>query len=206
MFPSPARESDEAPSWSPSPARRLLRRRDVYWALAAALALAAGVIAHGQTSDARAIVARLGATTQVLVADVELAPGDPLAPAATLVAVPVGLAPEGAVSSPLADGVAARRIAAGAIVTAFDLDDATAPGPDEASVAVASSVSTPPVRPGDDVTLVLAADPFVGLEGRLVDGRVVTNVDDRVVVAVARSDLADVAAALQAGGLTVAAG
>ena len=183
-----------------------MRRRDVYWCVAAVLAIAAGAIVHGQTSDARSLVARLGTTTDVLVADVDLAPGEPIEPSSSLVAVPTGLAPASALAAAPSEAVAGRRIAAGAILTALDLEGPAATRADEASIAVASATSTPPVSAGDDVTLVLAADPFVGLAGRLVDGRVVSTVDDRVVVAVERSDLPDVAAALHAGGLTVAAG
>ena len=51
-----------------------------------------------------------------------------------------------------------------------------------------------------------ATERLVDLAAELCDGRVVSTVDDRVVVAVERSDLPDVAAALHAGGLTVAAG
>ena len=92
-------------------------------------------------SDARSLVARLGTTTDVLVADVDLAPGEPIEPSSSLVAVPTGLAPASALAAAPVEAVAGRRIAAGAIVTSFDLEGPTATRADEASIAVASATS-----------------------------------------------------------------
>lgn len=206
MFPSAFDEAPEPSSWSPSPLKRLLRHRGVYWTIAATLALAAGVAVHRHDTEARQVVERLGATTEVLVADIELAPGDPIAPLTSVIAAPVGLVPGSALGAVPDEATAGRRIPAGAVVTTMDLADPAEPGPDEATIAVAATGSTPPLTPGDGALLVVAADPFLGLEGRLVDARVISVVDERLVVAVGIGDLDDVAAALRAGGITVAAG
>lgn len=206
MSPTAFGDAQEPPSWSPSPIRRLLRLRRVYWTIALVLAATAAVTVHRQTADARDLVRRLGTTVEVIRTEVELAPGDPIATAVVPVAVPAGLVPDDAVTEVPDGAVAGRRVAGGALLTTLDLTDAIAPRADEATIAVGSSAATPPVAPGDAVVLVLAADPFAGVAAQNVDARVVTHVDDRVVVAVNRHDLADVAAALQLGGLTVAKG
>ena len=199
-------ERERPSSWSPSPLRRLARRRGVYWTVAATLAVAAGVAVHQQGQAARQVVDRLGTTTDVLVSSSDLVPGDPIAPLTAIAAVPTGLAPAAAVAEVPAGSVAGRHVAAGAMITALDVADPTQPAADEATIAVASSTSTPPLDPGDRARLVIAADPFLGLEPRIIDATVVAVDDERLIVAVAADDLADVAAALQAGGITVAAG
>ncbi|MEM7288040.1 MAG: hypothetical protein AAF480_16945 [Actinomycetota bacterium] len=206
MLPSLSDDRPSPPAWSPSPARRLVRHRGVYWTVALVLALVAGITVHRQASEARRLVDRLGTTVDVVRVESELAPGDPIHPVAVDVAVPAGLAPAHAVRDLGADTVAARRVAAGAVLTEFDIGAAEAPGPEEAAMAVPASISMPPTAPGRAVVLVLAGDPFAGLAARLVDARVIEVLDDRVVVAVGRADLADVAAALSAGGLAVASG
>ena len=206
MFSTPSDDVPERSSWSPSPLKRLLRRRGVYWTIAAALAITAGVVVHRQTAEARRLVDRLGTTTQVLVSDTDITPGEPIAPFTTTMSFPVGLVPASAVGDLPEQASAGRRVPAGAVVTTLDLADPAGPGASEAAVAVGSSTSTPPLAPGDPAVLVVAADPFIGLDSRLIDARVLSTTDDRLVVAVDIADLADVAAALQTGGITVAAG
>lgn len=206
MFTSAIDDTTAPGSWSPSPLRRLLRQRAVYWSIALVLAVTAGLAVHREGAEARRVIERLGATTEVLVSDTDLAPGDPIAPLTTTVSFPVGLVPTNAVRVATDDATAGRRIAAGAVVTTLDLADPNGPGDAEAALAVASIASTPPLAPGDHAVLVVAADPFLGIEARMVDARVVSTSEERVIVAVATADLADVAAALQVGGVTVAAG
>ena len=204
MFPSASDESANA--WSPSPLKRLVRHRGVYWTIAATLAVTAGLTVHRQGADARQLADRLGTTTEVVVADAELAPGEPIAPFTTTRSFPVGLVPPSAILEIPDHASAGRRVPAGAVVTTFDLADPAGPGADEAVIAVGSTAATPPLAPNDPVVLVVAADPFVGLDSRLIDARVVSITEERIVVAVDLDDLADVATALRAGGITVAAG
>lgn len=178
----------------------------MYWTIALVLAVTAGVTVHRQGADARQLVDRLGSTTQVLISEAELAPGDPIAPLTRVAAMPVGLAPASALGELPVDAAAGRRIPAGAVLTALDLAQPTEAAAGEAAIAVASTQATPPLAPGDAAVLVVAADPFVGLEARMIDARVVSIVDERLVVAVDVDDLTDIAAAVRAGGITVAAG
>ncbi len=195
----------EPPGWSPSPLRRLVRHRGAYWTISLVLAGLAALGVHGVTADARKTLDRLGPTSVVLVAHGPIEPGDVLADATIEREVPVGLLPEGALDRLPPEAVAARTIPAGAVLTGHDVSTEAGPSSTEAAIAVPLSSSTPPTAPGARVVLILAGDAFAGIDPRLVDGRVLHLGDDRITVAVARADLADTAAALRLGLLTLAA-
>ena len=168
----------------------LARHRRVHWCLVAGLALVAGaaVLQHGQRLDHER--AAWGSRVEVWVADRALEPGDTLVGRAVL--VPQAVVPSGALTTaPPAGAIAAQRVAAGEVVTAFDV----AGGADELvpagwrSVAVAVDERSLVVEVGDRVD--------VAADGVLLapDGRVVAVGDASVAVAVPAEVAAAVAVA-----------
>ena len=168
----------------------LARHRRVHWCLVAGLALVAGaaVLQHGQRLDRER--AAWGSRVEVWVADRTLEPGDTLVGRAVL--VPQAVVPSGALTTaPPPGAIAAQRVAAGEVVTAFDV----AGGADELvpagwrSVAVAVDERSLVVEVGDRVD--------VAADGVLLapDGRVVAVGDASVAVAVPAEVAAAVAVA-----------
>ena len=158
--------------------RRLLARRPwLYWAAVGASALAVGVLVSRATAQVEAARDAWGETREVVVAVVEVRPGEPLAPATQRSGVPTPMVPDGAIVDLATDAVATQRIGVGEIVVAHDAGATGGPQvliPDGwLAVSVAEPVATG-VRTGDVVSVasagvVLAPDAvIVGVSGESV--------------------------------------
>jgi len=180
--------------------RVLVRRPWIYWSLAAiaTLAVSASLLDRSDTIDA----ARdsWGETRTVWVATVDHAPGDPLT---TITRdVPVAMLADSAVAdvADVAGGAARQHIAAGEVVHHVDV---IAPAGPQAMIPagwVAVPISESPrsgARLGDRVHVV--SDGFVVSD----DGLVVGVHDDATLVAVTSDAAPSIAAAADAGGLTL---
>ena len=175
----------------------LARRPWLYWLAILVVAAAAATVA----ADAGAAVddARRawGRTRPVVVARVDLEPGDPLAGGTTTRSLPVPLLPPSAVDEVASGAVARQHLGAGEVVVAADVAASGSPQalipPGWSAVAVAEVVPTGAAI-GDRVTAV--ADGVVLAS----DGRVVGHVGDAVLVAVPDDDAPALAAASAAGG------
>ncbi len=192
------------PTWSAALLTRLLRRPAVYWSAVAALALTSVLVVNRYTADARTLRSAYGATTEVLVTTEPVQPGDLLAERSTRRDVPVGLVPDAVLENVGPDDRAMGPLTTGSILTAAAVSTAAGIGPDDAGVAMPVGPTTPPLAPGQQVLVVINADPLAGTDVHLVDGRVVEVTEERVVVAIARRDLAVTSAALGAGNVVVA--
>jgi hypothetical protein len=178
----------------------LARHPGLYWAavlLVAAGGAATAVAAGAAVDDARRA---WGQTRDVVVATVDLAPGDPLAGATARRALPGPLVPAAAVGA-LDEGATARQhVAAGEVLVDADVVATAAPQAlipaGWSAVAVAEAVPTG-ARTGDAVAAVA---------GGLVlsaDGLVVGTTADAVLVAVPDDEVAGVATAAADGTLTL---
>lgn len=185
--------------WAPSRARRLLRRPIVSWGLAGGLAIAAGAIVAHITADAARLRDGYGSTRQVLVTDETVAAGALVAPVVTRRPMPAATVPDDAVDRLEPGATAASPISAGAVLTRQDIAGADGLRADEAAVAVPTGPTVPPMGPGTAVWVVIAADPYAGLEAALVPGRVLAAGDEAVTVVVAVTDLTMLGAATGAG-------
>ncbi len=185
--------------WEPSPVRRLLRRPSVLWGVAGALALVAAAIVADTTAEAARLRDGYGATRDVLVTDETVGAGASLAGAVSRQTLPVAAIPADALDVIDPTATSAGSISAGAVVTRQDIAAADGLGADEAAIAVPTGPAVPATRPGTPVWVVIAADPFAGLDPALVSGRVLTATDDAVTVVVAVTDLTAVSAATGAG-------
>lgn len=174
----------------------LARRPWLYWLAIVLVAAAAGAVA----ADAGAAVddARRawGETQHVVVARVDLEPGDPLDGAATVSALPEPMLPASAAREVPPGAVARQRIAAGEVVVRADIAASGSPQAmirtGWAAVAVAEPVPTGAVI-GDRVAAV--ADGVV----LAADGLVVGHTGDAVLVAVPEADAPPLADASAAG-------
>ena len=102
--------------------RRLLARHPwVYWLAIGGLASWAYAAAGEHTDAADRARDEWGATTPVLVATSDIAPGDALAGAVSAHDWPVALAPPGALGELADDAVARQHLAAGDLVSTADL-------------------------------------------------------------------------------------
>jgi hypothetical protein len=157
--------------------RALARRPWLYWAAVGALALLVGVLVSRATSQVEAARNAWGETRGVIVATVDVRPGEPLAGATEQRQLPTPMVPVGAVGALEAGAMATQRIAVGEVVMAHDIG-ATA-GPQtlipEGWLAVPIAEPVPSgVRTGDDVAVasggvILAADAIVvGVVGESV--------------------------------------
>jgi len=198
-----ARRSDPGPQhWEPSLWRRLLRRRAVVWGVAGVLALTSGAIVAGTTADAARLRDSFGTTSDVLVVSRTVTAGAELAGAVDRRTLPLAAIPDDAVEDLDDLGVsttAAGPISAGAVLTVQDLSGRGGLGPGEAAVAIPRDATVPTAAPGSAVWVVVAADPYTGIESGLVAGRILSTADDRVTVVVPVADLTRVSAAIGAG-------
>lgn len=150
--------------------RQILARSPwIYWAIVGAIALAVGLLVSQAASRVDAAREAWGETRPVLVAIVDIEPGQPLAGTTERRDVPSPLIPASALSELDRSVTARQRIAAGEIVVAHDVSPAAAPQaliPDGwLAVPVAERVASG-VAPGDDVSvssggIVLAASAVV---------------------------------------------
>jgi hypothetical protein len=178
----------------------LARRPWIYWAIVAAVALAAGLVvadAAAGIDDARR---SWGVTRPVVVASADIAPGEPLAGRTTTADRPEPALAESALSSLPSGAVARQHIAAGEAVVAGDVAATAGPRslvPDGwAAVAVAEAVPS-----GAAV-----GDPVVSVAGGVVladEGVVVGRSGDAVLVAVPIDDAPAVAHAVATGELSL---
>jgi len=178
----------------------LARRPWLYWA--AVLVLSTGVALVATTAVAGVEDARLawGTTQPVVVATVDLAPGDPLAGRTEVRPHPAPIVPTGALVEVAQDAVARQHLTAGEVlvdvdVTAGHLPVALIPA-GWRGVPIAEGVPTGAIV-GDRVA---AASGGVLLAE---DGVVVGRVEQTVVVAVPESEAPAVAMAASAGELTL---
>jgi hypothetical protein len=172
----------------------LARRPAIYWLAVAALATLTALTVHAEQAAIGTARDRWGATRAVLVAAQQLEPGDELV--ADLVERPLAVVPDGALGALTPGTTMRQRVAAGSVVTRFDV--AVRPGP-----AALAEPGTVVVAMSDP----LARDVAVGLAVQVVaDGVVLADdavvsavVDDVVFVAVSRRDGPAAATAAQQG-------
>lgn len=198
------RPANHPPRWSPRPGVRLFRRPAVHWAMAAALAVLSATVVGHVTSEADARRAAFGDTRAVLVTTRSVAAGDPLVEATTLQDVPTAFVPDAAVSTAPRHSTSAHDMTAGTIVTATSVRRTVALGSAEVAVAVPTGPTTPVLSPGQQVLIVVHADPFTGVEPAQIEGGVHRVDDGQVTVTVQRADVEQLAAALNGNGVTLA--
>lgn len=179
---------------------RLARSPWIYWAVVAALALAAGVAVAGLTSGVDAARRSWGETRTVYVAIADIAPGEPLGGRVEARALPSPMLPDSAVSAVEAGSIARQHLAAGEVVVAADIAAPGAPRslipPSWLAVAVAERVPSG-AAPGDPVRVasggVVLAD----------EGVVVAASAAAVVVAVPAATAAQVGQAAATGDVSL---
>lgn len=172
-------------------ARMFLARRPwVYWVVVAALTALVIVVVRDRLTAIDARRESWGATQGVLVADHDLAPGDPID--VSRVDVPLAVLPAGAITDLPPDARLRQRVAAGEILVGIDITATPGPagGADPDTVVVAISEPL-----GRSLTTGLAVQ--VTAEGIILAERatIVELADDVVFVAVDPADAAAVAAA-----------
>ncbi len=195
--------SSPRPGWRPGRLRLLARNPVVYWVVALAAASWCAVLV------AAAVPTPPPDPQTVWITDRDVAAGSPLRTALRQIHAPGALVPDRVLVALPGDARSARPIGAHEIVTLDDVAGASTLASEEAAVAVPTGPTTPPTTVGTTVVLVLHPDPFgIGPAGpaTIVSGRVLATTDDQVLVAVARTDLIAVSAALQFGSASVALG
>jgi Flp pilus assembly protein CpaB len=183
--------------------------------------LTAGFV-HGALQKAAAAEAAYGETRSVVVATASVDAGSALDASVTAVrALPRALVPEGALEERPEGRRALAALTPGEIVLERRVSGSSAAGPagllgpDERAVPVPIAVPGLPLAPGDHVDLVAGGAPGGGVDGDLpvgptgpdvvaTDAVVLVVGDETVVVAVAATVAADVAAALTTGPLVPA--
>jgi Flp pilus assembly protein CpaB len=147
--------------------RLSLRRRPLLWWLAVVgLAGGLGLLVQGGLAEAQADARRFGPTTQVLVARVDLAPGQPIGPQEAVERPwPSSLLPAGAVRA-LADGlVATQPVLAGEPLVESRVGRGSLVPPGGRAIAVPVGPGALGLRPGDRVDVLATFDPLVAPEG-----------------------------------------
>lgn len=183
--------------WKPSVVRLVLRQPLLYWSIALVAAAISAYAASQAVPDPEATVDLWVTTT-----DVEA--GEPLLEAAHLVEVPARLAPERALVELGAGDVATRALSRNVIVTTADAGTADPVAADEATVALPVGPTTPTLRPGAAVLVVVHSDPLAPAEPTVEPGRVIAVDDEQVMVAVHVDVLVDIAAAVSRGTASLA--
>ncbi len=180
--------------------RALARRPWLYWAGVLLLAGTVALVVASAAASVDAARRTWGETRPVLVAAVDLAPGDPLDGATDVRPFPRPMTPAAALTAVPPGAVARQHVSAGEVVVGTDVARSTAPQalipPGWSAVAVAEAVPTG-VLTGDAVTAV--ADGVVLAEEGVVVGRS----GDAVLVAVPDSDAPEVAMAAASGVLAL---
>lgn len=189
--------------WRPSFGARAIRQTGAYWLVALALAAGTAGAVHRLTQRALALEASYSVGPAVAVTTVPLERGGDLGGSIEWREAPRALVPDDAVDSLAPAAKSARELSAGAIVTSQDVF-VTGIANDEAAVAVPAGPTTPEVDAGADVLLILHPDPFAGSSGMQLVARVAQRSDEQVTVAVPRSRVGAVAAALAGAGVTIA--
>lgn len=172
----------------------LARRPWVYWALVAALAVVLAMTVHLRLSAIDATRDAWGATRSVLVADQAMNPNDPIV--ATPAERPLAAIPDGALSA-LPDGARLRqRVGAGEVLVEVDVARVAGPASRADPGTVVVAVADPLAR-----SVTVGTRVHVAADGILLaaDATVVELVDEVIFVAVDPNDAPAVAAAAQAG-------
>ncbi len=198
------------PAWAPSRLRRLSRRPGFYWLLGATLVLVTSAVVYRLVNDAQTNKAAYGETVSVAVTHRDAQLGEPLAQVVRVMDIPVALVPNGALDSSQvneadqAEASLGRALRAGAVVTDLDVNTGAVSLQDAAVVAVPIGAATPPLTPGQRVVVVLHQDAFSGETGTLIDAVTYGVNDNQVLIAVPRTDLQQLSAAIGANGVTLA--
>lgn len=178
----------------------LARRPWLYWSVVAALAGGIAVAAASAVAGVDDARRAWGATRSVVVAVADLAPGDPLTGHTELRAHPAPMVPSSALGAVPSGAIARQRVAAGEVLVEVDVAAGHLPvalvPPGWRGVAVAETVPSGAVV-GDHVAAASG--------GAIVadDGVIVGRAESTVVVAVPAADAPAVAAAANAGDLTL---
>jgi len=206
------------PARRPRPLLVMRRHPSLWWAVAAVLAVAAGLLASSAVNRAEEARRAWGAAVTVVVATRDLQAGDPLdGGAVALERRPRAAVPASALTALPEDRVAGAAIVAGEVLVAErlageDLDGAAAllPLGTRAMAIPADPALTPPIEVGDRVDLIVtlagAAEPSGGPPGftLVADALVVAVEEAAVTVAVPRDDTSRVAVALGSGAVSLA--
>lgn len=181
--------------------RRVLARRPwLYWAAVLLLAVAAAAVVAAAAASVDSARREWGDTRPVLVATVDLAPGDALVGATEVREHPVPMTPPAALDAAPDGAVARQHVAVGEVVVAADIAPSAAPQalipPGWSAVAVSEPVPTGVVV-GDGVSA--AAEGVV----LAADGVVVGRAGDAVLVAVPDDAAPGVAMAASSGTLVL---
>jgi hypothetical protein len=185
------------------PARlRLVLARSpwLYWTIVATLAAFAGLLVMRTADSVAAARDRWGESRRVLVATHDLAPGDPLAPAAQVRAVPAPMIPAGALTDLAPGSVARQHVAAGEVIVAHDESPTATPQsliPDGWLAAAIAEAIPSGARVGDRVTVATGGVVIAG------DGVVVGVVGEALLVAIPADTAAQVANAASTGDVAV---
>ena len=198
------RPSADPASWAPSPPTRLLRNPRVYWLAAALLAAITLTTVHRLTSSAQSLRDAYGETTEVFMADAEMATGELVADHARLTSVPLALVPDRAITSIDSADRAAAPISRGTMLTSHDIVAEPSLTAELAALALPIGESTPPLTPGQEVLVVVHADAFTGTLAQTLPAHVHRTGDVQVLLAVRRADLATISAAIAGNGVTIA--
>lgn len=184
--------------------RRLRDDRTLYWSIVALLALFVASTVWATLRSADAARAAWGDRIAVPVAVRDLAAGHRVGPGDVRSAsLPPAMVPAPIDPSPIGR-VVRQPILAGEVVVAARLGDAVV---DEGStgLAIPAIVAPAGLAAGTRVDLVLGADPFSGLESRIVAGATVVAADgDQVTVAVPLDEAPAIAAAVRSGSVSLA--
>jgi hypothetical protein len=187
-------------------ARRVLARRPwIYWFAVGVLAAWAYLAVDARLAAVADARRGWGATTPVLVATADLAPGDPLGGSVELREWPAAVAPPGALTAPAGDRVARQHVAAGDPVGTSDVAPAAGPLALVPSGWVAAPVvESPPsgAAVGDRVQVASEGVVLAG-EGLVVGFVAGGSSGDVTLVAVPADAARLVAAAAEAGGVTL---
>ncbi|MFM7045079.1 MAG: hypothetical protein ACKOYG_05945 [Ilumatobacteraceae bacterium] len=169
----------------------LARHPSLYWLAIGLCAFAAATSVHRAGREAATARDRWGAVVDVVVADTGIERGQSLD--ASVQPMPLAMVPDGALTElPAAGTVAARGIAARAIVTALDLAASATP---DGWLTISLAAVAPPVVAGDQVAVlasgVLLCDGIVSgtPDDELVDVAVPASCAVRASGAVASGDL-----------------
>ncbi len=178
----------------------LARRPWLYWCAVAVLAAGIAVVAASAVAGVDDARRAWGATRSVVVAVADLAPGDALTGRTELRAHPAPMVPPSALAEIPPGAIARQRIAAGEVLVELDVAAGHLPvalvPPGWRGVPVAEPVPSGAV----------VGDHVVAASGGAIvadDGVIVGRAESTVVVAVPAADAPAVAAAANAGDLTL---
>lgn len=176
-------------------ARQFLARHPwVYWTAVLSLAAVVALALYRQSSQLEQARDQWQATRTVLVADINLAPGDPID--ASKRTLPLAAIPESALAEIPARSRLRQRVASGEVLVATDITQIPGPAARAAPGTIVVALTDP-----------LSREVTVGLQVQIVaegivlaaEAIVVETIDDVIFIAVAEHEAPNVAAAAQAG-------